>query len=360
MIKKFKQKAIVISCLFLFLLVGCRTLHVKKFPEKEYFFYPSLPNSPRFQYLTTFSDTKDIEKKKSKFFNFIAGDEFKKDRVIQKAYGIDVFNGVIYVCDIGAGAIVTLDLKKNKMGYIGNSGNGKLLKPVNIKIDKALKYLYVADMGRKQVVLYNLQGKFIRAYGKQGEFFPSDVDIYQDFLYICDVKKHMIQVINKKSGKLAFTIGKAGSKKGELFHPTNICIADKKIYVSNTTNFRIEVFDLKGKFLTNFGRIGDRPGTFTRPKGVAVDRDGRILVVDSAFENVQIFNKEFRLLLYMLGPGIERQNINLPAGISIDYDNLKYFREFISPNFNAEYLFFVTSNFGRNKVNVYAYGIYEE
>jgi hypothetical protein len=102
------------------------------------------------------------------------------------------------------------------------------------------------------------------------------------------------------------------------------------------------------------------PGTFARNRGIDVDKEGRIYVVESKYDKVQVFDRDFRLLLFIFEPGNERHNINLAAGIAVDYDNVKYFKEYLSPNFNAEYLLLVTSNFGPNKVNVYAFGSYNQ
>ncbi|MFC2163970.1 6-bladed beta-propeller [Acidobacteriota bacterium] len=348
---------IPILCL---LFYSCGPKKVEIQPEADYIFYPSLPNNPRYQYLTTFSTSKDIEKEKSKLLKFVAGQEEEKPRGIQKAYGVDIYDGVIYVCDIGGGVVVTLNLKTREFGYIGLSGSGKTIKPVNVEVDAENQIIYVADIGRKQVVSFDLSGKPLMFYGKKEQFEPSDVDFYGDSLFVCDVKGHKIHVLDRKTGDPLYEIGKPGSADGELFHPSNICIHEDRLYVSDTTNFRVQVFDLEGKFLRKYGRIGDSPGEFSRNKGIAVDKEGRIYVVDAAFENVQVFDRDFKLLLFMLNPGGERHNINLPAGIAIDYDNLEYFKPFLSPRFEAEYLLFVTSNFGLNKVNVYAFGTYQQ
>ncbi|MCJ7679307.1 MAG: 6-bladed beta-propeller, partial [Candidatus Aminicenantes bacterium] len=197
-------------------------------------------------------------------------------------------------------------------------------------------------------------------FGKQDQFHPSDVDISGERLYVCDVRGHKIHVLNKKTGETIKIIGQPGSLDGELFHPSNICIENNKLYVSDTTNFRVQIFDLEGQFLGKFGQVGDRPGDFSRNKGIAVDRNGRIYVVDAAFENLQVFSEQYQILMYLLGPGTERYNINLPAGVAVDYDSLPHFKKYIAPGFRAEYLVFVTSNFGLNKVNVYAFGTYNE
>ncbi|MCP5049704.1 MAG: hypothetical protein GY940_21215 [bacterium] len=364
------KKGIFIIVAILFFLVSCGLTTVNAEPAKRkksktksaknYIFYPPLPNTPRFQYLTTFSNAKDVQKKKSKFFKFVAGADEEKPKEIRKAYGIDVYDGVVYVCDITAGAVVTLNLKRKSFGFIGVSGSGKLLKPVNIKIDKENQWFYVADIGRKQVLVFDLEGRYLRAYGTQGQFSPSDVDFFEDKLFVCDVRGHQVHVLDRQSGKPLYKIGKPGSKIGELFHPTNISIYNRQLYVSETNNFRVQLFDLKGKHLSSFGQIGDRPGDFSRNKGLAVDKEGRIYVVDSAFENLQVFNSEFKLLLFMLSPGPEKHNINLPAAVAVDYDNLEFFKKFMAPKFKAQYLVFVTSNYGQSKVNVYAFGDYKQ
>jgi DNA-binding beta-propeller fold protein YncE len=326
----------------------------------DYIFYPPLPNAPKYQYLTTFSSSKDIQKKKSKLFKFVAGDEQEKPKFIKKAYGVDIMDGVIYVCDLRSAAVVTLNLETKEFGYIGITGSGRLGRPANITIDKKNKLLYVADMARKQVICFSTDGTRLKSYGKKGQFDPSDVEVHGNKLFVCDVKGNQVHVLDIRSGETLYKIGKTGSNDGELFHPSNIAIQNERLYVSDTTNFRVQIFDLDGNFQAKFGELGDTPGYFSRNKGIAVDREDRIHVVDAAFENVQVYDKEFRLLLYMLAPGGEKHNINLPAGITIDYDNLRYFNQYISPDFKAEYLLFVTSNFGPNKVNVYAYGTYRE
>jgi 6-bladed beta-propeller len=334
--------------------------HAKVKKGADYIFYPPLPNAPKYQYLTSFSNSKDVQKKKSKFFKFVAGDDVEKPKEIKKAYGVEMHDGIIYTCDLGNGVIITMDLKNHEYGYIGHKGAGKLMKPVNLKIDKENNLIYVADIGRKQVICFDLEGNPLKFYGKKDEYHPSDVDLDGTKLFICDVRGHQIVVLDTRSGKLLYKIGKTGSDEGELFHPTNMDIRAGRLYVSDTNNFRFQVFDLKGKFIATYGQIGDRAGSFSRPKGIAVDKNRRVYVIDAAFENVQVFNKDFKLLLFMLGPGRERHNINLPAGVAIDYDNIAYFKKYLAPKFKPEYLLFVTSNFGLTKVNVYAFGNYQQ
>ena len=66
--------------------------------------------------------------------------------------------------------------------------------------------------------------------------------------------------------------------------------------------------------------IEDRntPGHFSNPKGIALDSDGHIYIVDAHFEAVQIFNKEGQLLLVFGNEGRGPGEFWLPAGLHID------------------------------------------
>ena len=73
-----------------------------------------------------------------------------------------------------------------------------------------------------------------------------------------------------------------------------------------------------------FGEIGDRAGNFVRPKGIAVDSEDHIYIVDSAFNNFQIFDKEGRLLLFVGDGGTYYGQFSVPAGMAIDKEDRIY------------------------------------
>jgi len=323
-------------------------------------FFPALPNTPRFQYVTTLNSSKDVEPEPGKLLSFVAGEEQeKKVRVLGKIYGVATHNGCVYVCDLSVGAIAVMDMKHKMFRYMGLNGPGRLNKPINLAIDRDGGQIFVADMGRSQILVFDTDGRFRRAFGEKEQFSPSDVAINDKNVFVCDVRGHQIHVLDRHSGRSLHRFGKPGSQDGQLFHPTNIALQGDRLFVSDTNNFRVQAFDLTGRFLFSVGELGDRPGNFSRNKGISVDRDGLMYVVDAAFENVQVFNKDRELLMYFLQPGQGKSDINLPADIWIDYDHLAYFKDYFHPKFQAKYLLFVTSQYGLNKVNVYAHGIYQ-
>lgn len=356
--------AVVLIVMTLILMMGCVRSPEKdvklKAQENQFIFYPPQPNQPRYQFLASISSSKDVKEASGKLFKFVVGSDEDKPTPINKAYGSALFGNRLYVCDIRGGLRV-IDFDKRSFTTWGLSEPGNLTRPVNVAVDPGSGLVYVADIGRKQVMVYDQNGKFVRAYGSTGQFEgPVGLAVAEEHLFVCDVRKHQVHVVDLKSGQTLYDIGKPGSGEGDLFHPTNIAIEGNKLYVSDTTNFRVQIFSLAGEPLSRFGQVGDKPGMFSRPKGIAVDHEGRIYVADAAFENVQVFNKKHQLLLFFLSPGNGEGMINLPAGISVSYDIPEFFRRKLAPGFTAEYLLLVNSEFGRNKVNVYAFGSYKK
>jgi DNA-binding beta-propeller fold protein YncE len=339
----------------LLLFAGCATTP----PPKEArlsIFYPPLPNPPRIQYLTTFSSASDLGGPPTPFAEFLLGKEQKDRDAVRKPYGVALFGGKLYVVDTRGPGYAIFDLEQKKYSFVRGYGNGKMQKPINITIDRD-GTKYVTDTGKKQVLAFDKGDRFERAYGVAGQFNPGDVAIARERLYVTDLKHHQIQVLDKQSGKLLFKFGKVGAIEGDLFYPTNVILGpDDLLYVTDTGNFRIQVFTLDGQFVRSYGTHGTGLGQLARPKGVALDREGRIYVVDAAFENVQCFDPQGRLLLFFGEPGESPENLNLPTTVLIDYEHAPLFQKYAAPKFKLEYVILVASQFGRNKVNVYGFG----
>ncbi|MDD5176542.1 MAG: 6-bladed beta-propeller [Sterolibacterium sp.] len=336
-------------------LAGCVSAPVKAPVETEAVFYPSPPDPPRIQYLATFAGLKDLEGERSALADFVAGEDSGED--LKRPYGATIREGKIYVADNQLGGLAIFDLKAKQFSVLSGSGGGRMQRPLTIKIDKD-GTRYVTDSGRQQVLVFDDKDNFVTTLGVKGEFKPVDTAILGDRLYMVDIEHHEVRVMDKRSGKLLFKFGKAGSGEGELYHPTNIAIGpDNDVFVVETSNFRVSRFTSEGKFVRSFGEAGQGAGHFARPKGIAVDRNGLIYVGDAAFQNVQIFDNSGRPLMAFGQPkdGLPGM-LNLPAGVSIDYDNVALFRDKADPKFAIEYLILVVSQFGPNKVDVFGFG----
>jgi len=135
-----------------------------------------------------------------------------------------------------------------------------------------------------------------------------------------DTEKDQVVVFDADTYKVLRTIGTSGRRHtltdpGNFSQPTNAAVdSEGNLYVTDTLNNRVEIFDPEGNFISEFGKAGDGPGHFARPKGIALDRDDHIWVVDEVQSRVQVFDREGRLLIYFGEQGPYTDNSRQPTG----------------------------------------------
>jgi DNA-binding beta-propeller fold protein YncE len=320
-------------------------------------FFPPAPNPPRLQFLAKFTSAYDVSGANKKFRNFVFGGEEAEGQVVNKPYGVEIYQGAIYVIDARGNGYVVFDVAAGEWRTVKGSGDGALQKPLNITIDKD-GTRYVTDGLREVIVVFDSNDRFVRIIGEKGQFKPMDVAISGDRLYVTDILNQQVHVLNKYSGETLFTFGEPGKGPGQFAHPTSLAVGpDGTVYVSDTTNFRFQQFSADGEYLRHIGQVGTSFGSFARPKGISVDRDGRIYVVDAAFQNVQIFDEQGRVLMFFGGTtGDKRGQMALPIVVKVDYENVEHFRKYAAPGFEIEYLVIVANQYGANKVSVFGFG----
>ena len=345
---------VVILAIFLFIsgLASCAILKKKKTVQKTVLLYPSPPDQPRFQFLTKISNNKDMGDMQSKFSKMIVG-ELKLSKII-KPYGMAMYKGKMFVCDNYVGGMEVLDFEHNKFKYFFSNGKGQLKMPINCFIDEK-GYLYVGDCGRFEVVVFDANGNFVRSFGEKEKFKPSDVAVADGKVFVANSADSKIDVYSNDSiSKLLYTIPK-GDVGGEehICMPTNIAIKNNKLYVSDFGCSKIRMYTLDGNFLDTLGGRGDFLGQFAKLKGIAVDNEENIYAVDAAFENVQIFNKDKHILMPLGGHYKGLGDMYMPAKVIIDYDNIKYFQKYVDPAFELKYLVCVANQYGPDLITIY-------
>ncbi|MFQ5552182.1 MAG: 6-bladed beta-propeller [Candidatus Methylomirabilales bacterium] len=312
----------------LLLVVGCATTQGGGIGELV---WPNPPEEPRIRYIESLSSTRDVTGPPS-LLDRLLGEE--GSGALAKPYGVVVDGqGRVYVADTGLAVVFIFDKRNEKVDVLGiQPGVGQLAQPTGLALNSQ-GTLFVSDTKLDRVFGYSEKGEVVVAIGKKGEFYnPAgiSVDPKTDRLYVSDPGRHVIRVYDSRDGRFLFAIGERGPAEGQFNFPTNVFVRHGKLYVTDTGNFRVQIFDLDGKFLKAFGTIGDIPGRFARPKGVAVDSEGHIYVTDAAFDNFQVFDENGKLLLFVGGAGASPGRFHLPAGIYIDDDD----RIFVADQYN--------------------------
>jgi DNA-binding beta-propeller fold protein YncE len=292
--------------------------------------WPLPPEKPRIKFVAAIYGAADVEPvKKAGFLDRLAGIEkhgFKPTFI--KPYGIatDSHNR-IYVTDSGQGLVFVFDRDNKQVSYLGRGAQVRLRVPIGIAVD-AKDRVWVADAVGQHVYAFDPDGTVLMALGQQGEMEnPTSVamDDARHRIYVVDSRQHHVLVYDTESGRLVSTFGGRGSGDGQFNFPTNVALdREGRVYVTDTMNFRVEVFSPEGKFLETWGEQGNRFGEFLKPKGIALDTFQNIYVVDSDFDNFQIFDQQKHLLMFLGGMGNSPGTFWLPAGIHIDRNNRIY------------------------------------
>lgn len=287
--------------------------------------WPGPPNQPRIKFVRSFHSGRDLKG------SSIVGDVIlgaSTSFTMRKPNNIHVDkDGRVFVTDTALTDVFIYDFPGKKVSSVNTSGTRIFFKPIGVATDDSGR-IFVSDTRTDQVAVLDHKGRLMKYLSPKTPFKQPTgmaVDSANNLLYVVDTHLHSVLVFDLKTLKHERTIGERGKEEGSFNFPSAISVDSKgRIYVVDTMNARMQVFDVKGRFLYAYGQFGDSPGEFARPKGVAIDSEGHVYVVDAAFNNVQIFDDEGNVLMAFGGYGNGRGQMILPAGIAIDQDDYIY------------------------------------
>ncbi len=211
------------------------------------------------------------------------------------------------------------------------SEQGQLLDPRGIAVD-AEGNVYVAEGGNHRVQKFDGEGKFLMALGSQGnqpgqfqEPWGVAVD-RQGNIYVADTWNHRIQKFTANGefvqqwGSFVDTQGVLSNELAGLFWGPRSIAFDSKghLYISDTGNKRIQVFDSDGKFLRQIGGIGATAGKFEEPVGLAIDENDNLFVADTWNRRIQKFNSKLEYVAEWPIEGWESQSVVNKPYLAVD------------------------------------------
>ena len=359
-----KSLTVVSLVLIVGIFSGCPSVREEPQISKPVFF-PNSPETPRLQFLKSYSGPDDLGAVQTGAFEkFVLGEPETMDG-ISKPYGVAISRGKLYVCDVGKRMVEMLDLENGTFGYL--TKDQRLLNPVNIYIDDN-DIKYVADPTVGAVFVFDQNNNLSDMLGKESKINPIDVVVRGSRCYVTDFGSNRVFVLDRTTGREIARIGIESNTDGKInsigelpageFSLISDLALDQQnnIYVTDKAAGRITLFDSSGKFIKTIGRMGDNIDEFVRPKGIAIDKENRIWIVDASTEVAKIYNQQAQLLLFFGLSGNEPGMMNLPAKIVLDYDNIELFRKYAVPGADIEFLVLVSNQYGPNKISVYGFG----
>lgn len=137
--------------------------------------------------------------------------------------------------------------------------------------------------------------RYVSSWGKAGtapgEFRdPTGLAVSSSELFVSDSRNARIQVFDHQGNFLRAFGGVA--EGAMLKRPMNLALTDKHLYVADYWQDMIFVFTLEGELLRTIGEAGNGPGQFNAPGGVAVAANGDLFVADFYNQRVQQLNAE--------------------------------------------------------------------
>jgi uncharacterized protein (TIGR03663 family) len=271
-------------------------------------------------------------------------------------------DGSFYVVDTANMRIQKFDASGNFVAIIGNgkgNGDGQFLPfsdeavgtgPGGIAVDKQGN-IYVADTWNHRIQKFDANGRFLLKWGefinfgdpnaandpnRNNKFFgPRGVAIGPDGnVYVTDTGNKRVVVFDP-TGKYLRQIDSGMdaakvqanyvfNKPGEMNEPIGIVVDNAgNVYVADTNNQRIQKFDPQGKFVAQWPVPAPNwsPGPYLEPF-LAIDGEGNIYATAPTGRKVLKFSPTGQLLGEKSSEGAV--NLTTPTGIAVTQDGTVY------------------------------------
>ncbi len=177
------------------------------------------------------------------------------------------------------------------------------------------------------IMLFDAAGKLVRSFGAGMFVFPHGLWVDRDGdLWVTDAatqdgKGDQVFKLSP-TGKVLMTLGKSGveGETPDTFNKPTFALTapNGDIFVADGHgNSRVVKFSKDGKFIKAWGKKGEAPGEFRTPHALALDTQGRLFVADSENNRLQIFDQDGKFLA-------EWHQFGRPSGVFIDKNDTIY------------------------------------
>jgi len=174
-----------------------------------------------------------------------------------------------------------------------------LQRPAGLALDARRGVLYLSDSAAHRVYALPLGGGQPRSVGGRGSAlgelnFPTHLAVDgAGSLYVCDAMNFRIQIFDADLRPLR-TFGQGGDALGDLPRPKGLAV-DREGHVLIVEGYfdLVQVFSAEGELLGVFGGSGNQPGKLWLPGGAAIEGHN-LFVADTFNARVQVYDLERR------------------------------------------------------------------
>ena len=182
--------------------------------------------------------------------------------------------------------------------------------------------LFVTEYNQYQYTILDAQGQRVLTMGARGKppfGYGNPTGIATDSegnVYVASAG-HKVKKLNR-NGEVVKSVGKWGKNIGEFGFPQGVRYHNDKVYVCDSGNARVQVFDSDLNFVRLFGTRGDGPDQLKEPRDIDFDAQGNIYVVDFNKCQVLVFSEDGQYLRHFDEKGWGR--LYGPTGLCVSGD----------------------------------------
>ena len=181
--------------------------------------------------------------------------------------------------------------------------------------------LVVAEFNGQKMTVFDEDGNKIRTIMSEKCSYPDGLTVDKDDnVYVSDGNS-LFKF--SKEWKLMQALKRPGKHAGEFNDIGLMTTINDQLYVCDRGNNRIQILNTKLEYVNSFGCHGDGQGQFKRPTGIAPDKAGNLYVTDSHNHRVQVFDYRGKFLYAFCRKGAASE-LNYPRGICVSSDQFVY------------------------------------
>ena len=220
-------------------------------------------------------------------------------------------HGEIAVTDFGNHRVQVFSNEGEFLLSFGEKGSeeGQFRYPCGVTYDRNGNLL-VVDTDNKRIQQFSGRGQFIRIFGAEGELDgklnkPFGISTCPDGnIIVLDIDNKRAVVFSPE-GRVLLTL------HDEKLNPYHCIYHDNRFIVSDGNENCIKVYSEQGDFLYQFGKKGTGNGDFDCPRGLAIEKSGRLVVCDRGNNRLQLFKLDGTFCCKFGG------NFNRPVSVAV-------------------------------------------
>jgi DNA-binding beta-propeller fold protein YncE len=236
---------------------------------------------------------------------------------LRNPQGMALIGERLLICDQGYPNIVEIDLRSGRSLLWCEYDHAPRC-PVDIHVAPD-GTVFVADTTTRKVMHYSSGGKYLGAIQPPGSdadgFRPCALATANQIMYIANVAGRCIDRFDLQQGKWLTSLRPPAAVTSNMV-PTGLAIGrDGTLLIVDSVGGQVQRVDADGNWLIPIGQPGRAPGDLVRPKQVCQTRSGLIYVTDAGRQSVVVYDEKGAFVTEVFEHSQDWPGWSLPMGL---------------------------------------------